>query len=134
MEAELYDGTGAITVIWLGRRRIGGINPGRSMQVAGRIGVHDAHPDHVQPALRAAAVSAHPPDSTVASVEALVRHQLASALGGRRGMLEAALPTLLFTVGWLTLKDLRLALMISVACRAGAAGAPAGPAIAPSSS
>lgn len=60
-------------------------------------------------------MSTHPPDSTVASVEALVRHQLASALGGRRGMLEAALPTLLFTFGWLVLKDLRLALMISVA-------------------
>lgn len=41
LEAELYDGTGAITVIWLGRRRIGGINPGRSVQVRGRIGVHE---------------------------------------------------------------------------------------------
>lgn len=41
LEAELYDGTGAITVIWLGRRRIGGIAPGRSVQVRGRIGVHD---------------------------------------------------------------------------------------------
>ena len=41
LEAELYDGTGAITVIWLGRRRIGGVAPGRSIQVRGRIGVHD---------------------------------------------------------------------------------------------
>lgn len=41
LEAELYDGTGSICVIWLGRRRIGGINPGRSVQVRGRIGVHD---------------------------------------------------------------------------------------------
>jgi hypothetical protein len=41
LEAELYDGTGALTVIWLGRRRIGGITPGRSVQVRGRIGVHD---------------------------------------------------------------------------------------------
>lgn len=41
LEAELYDGTGAITVIWLGRRRIAGIGPGRSIQVSGRIGVHD---------------------------------------------------------------------------------------------
>ena len=41
LEAELYDGTGAITVIWLGRRRIGGIAPGRSLQVRGRIGIHD---------------------------------------------------------------------------------------------
>jgi hypothetical protein len=41
LEAELYDGTGAITVIWLGRRRIAGIAPGRSLQVSGRIGVSD---------------------------------------------------------------------------------------------
>jgi len=41
LEAELYDGTGSITVIWLGRRRIGGIQPGRSLQVSGRIGLHD---------------------------------------------------------------------------------------------
>lgn len=41
LEAELYDGSGAITVIWLGRRRIAGIGPGRSIQVSGRIGVHD---------------------------------------------------------------------------------------------
>ena len=27
LEAELYDGTGTVTVIWLGRRRIAGIAP-----------------------------------------------------------------------------------------------------------
>ncbi|CUR54779.1 Nucleic acid binding, OB-fold, tRNA/helicase-type [metagenome] len=41
LEAELFDGTGVITVIWLGRRRIGGISPGSSVQIEGRIGVHD---------------------------------------------------------------------------------------------
>ena len=41
LEAELYDGSGTITVLWLGRRRIGGIFPGRSIRVTGRIGVHD---------------------------------------------------------------------------------------------
>ena len=40
LEAELYDGTGTITVLWLGRRRITGIFPGRSIRVTGRIGVH----------------------------------------------------------------------------------------------
>jgi hypothetical protein len=39
LEAELYDGTGSITVLWLGRRRIAGIFPGRSIRVTGRIGV-----------------------------------------------------------------------------------------------
>ncbi len=41
LEAELYDGSGIITLVWLGRRRIAGIDPGRSMRVRGRIGVHD---------------------------------------------------------------------------------------------
>ena len=49
------------------------------------------------------------------TVEAVVRRQLATALGGRRGMFEAAVPTLLFTVTWLTQRNLTLALTISVA-------------------
>ena len=41
LEAELYDGSGAITLIWLGRRQITGIGPGRQLEVEGRIGVQD---------------------------------------------------------------------------------------------
>lgn len=41
LEAELYDGTGSIYVVWLGRRRIGGVSPGRGIRVEGRIGTHD---------------------------------------------------------------------------------------------
>jgi hypothetical protein len=41
LEAELSDGSGAINVVWLGRRRIAGIDPGRSIEVEGRIGAHD---------------------------------------------------------------------------------------------
>ncbi len=37
LEAELYDGTGTVNLIWLGRRRIPGIEPGRSLKVRGRI-------------------------------------------------------------------------------------------------
>lgn len=40
LEAELYDGTGSLTLLWLGRRRIAGIHPGRALRVTGRIGVH----------------------------------------------------------------------------------------------
>jgi hypothetical protein len=43
LEAELYDGTSVITVVWLGRRRIAGIEPGRQIQVLGRIGVQNQH-------------------------------------------------------------------------------------------
>ncbi len=38
LEADLYDGTGGLDVIWLGRRRIAGIDPGTQMIVEGRIG------------------------------------------------------------------------------------------------
>lgn len=44
LEAELYDGTGTITLIWLGRRRIGGIDCGRSMVARGRLTEHDGRP------------------------------------------------------------------------------------------
>jgi hypothetical protein len=41
LAAELYDGSGVITLIWLGRRRIAGVEPGRAVRVEGRIGVQD---------------------------------------------------------------------------------------------
>ena len=41
LEAELFDVSGAITLIWLGRRQITGIGPGRQLEVEGRIGVQD---------------------------------------------------------------------------------------------
>lgn len=44
LEAELYDGTGSITLIWLGRRRIGGIECGRSLVARGRMTEHDGRP------------------------------------------------------------------------------------------
>lgn len=49
-----------------------------------------------------------------ATVEAVVRQQLSRALGGRRGMAEAAVPTILFTVTWLVGRDLTTALAVSV--------------------
>ena len=48
------------------------------------------------------------------TVEAVVRAQLTKALGGRRGMAEAAVPTILFTVTWLALRDMPIAIMVSV--------------------
>ncbi|MBV9847026.1 MAG: OB-fold nucleic acid binding domain-containing protein [Kutzneria sp.] len=41
LEAELYDGTEGITLVWLGRRRIPGIEPGRTLKARGRIAVRD---------------------------------------------------------------------------------------------
>lgn len=41
LEAELYDGTGTVTLVWLGRRRIAGIDPGRSLVARGRLTKRD---------------------------------------------------------------------------------------------
>ncbi|MBO0840532.1 MAG: OB-fold nucleic acid binding domain-containing protein [Sciscionella sp.] len=43
LEAELYDGTDAVTLVWLGRRKIPGIEPGRTIKVRGRIAERDGH-------------------------------------------------------------------------------------------
>lgn len=52
---------------------------------------------------------------TEETVEAVVRAQLAHALGGRRGMFEAAVPTILFTLTFLATRELRTALVVSIA-------------------
>lgn len=44
LEAELFDGTGSVSLVWLGRRRIAGIEPGRRLVARGRVGVHDGRP------------------------------------------------------------------------------------------
>jgi Protein of unknown function (DUF3159) len=61
-------------------------------------------------------VNDQPPAASadVETVEQVVRAQLAKALGGRRGMLEAAIPTILFTVTWLVVDDLPTALIVSL--------------------
>ncbi|WP_020495081.1 MULTISPECIES: OB-fold nucleic acid binding domain-containing protein [Sciscionella] len=37
LEAELFDGTDGVTLIWMGRRRIPGIEPGRTIKARGRL-------------------------------------------------------------------------------------------------
>lgn len=60
----------------------------------------------------------HLTGTTTRTVEEVVRQQLATALGGRRGMLEAAVPTAAFTVLFLTTHDLKLSVLIAVGCAA----------------
>jgi hypothetical protein len=64
------------------------------------------------PGSGAAAGHHHPVDRE--TVEAVVRGQIARALGGRRGMAEAAAPTICFTVSYVTTKDVRLAIAASL--------------------
>ncbi|BCL16408.1 hypothetical protein GA0074694_6015 [Micromonospora inyonensis] len=41
LEADLYDGSDVVTLVWLGRRHIAGIEPGRHLTVRGRVAVRD---------------------------------------------------------------------------------------------
>jgi RecG-like helicase len=41
LEVELRDGSGAVTLVWLGRRQITGIDPGRTLKIWGRISCHE---------------------------------------------------------------------------------------------
>ena len=38
LEAEIYDGSAAVVLVWLGRRRIEGVQAGRRLTAHGRIG------------------------------------------------------------------------------------------------
>lgn len=49
VEAELWDGSGRLTLLFLGRRRIAGITPGRSIVVHGRAILRDGSAVMVNP-------------------------------------------------------------------------------------
>jgi hypothetical protein len=50
----------------------------------------------------------------IETVEQLVRSKLSEALGGRRGIVESAVPTVLFTVLFVSTHELRLSLVASI--------------------
>src|SRR5688500_17267870 len=58
LEAELYDGTGTVTLVWLGRRRIRGIDPGRALVARGRLTRQDGRPTIYNPSYELRAASA----------------------------------------------------------------------------
>jgi hypothetical protein len=41
LEAELFDGSDSMDLVWLGRRRIAGLEPGRRVVARGRVGDHN---------------------------------------------------------------------------------------------
>ena len=41
LEADLYDGSDMVRLVWLGRRNIAGIEPGRAITVHGRIAARE---------------------------------------------------------------------------------------------
>lgn len=43
LQAELYDGTDSVSLIWLGRRSIPGVETGRTVKARGRLAMRDGH-------------------------------------------------------------------------------------------
>lgn len=41
LEAELFDGSGSLRLLWIGQRRISGVEPGRRMVVEGMVAAGD---------------------------------------------------------------------------------------------
>ena len=58
LEAELWDGTGTVTLVWLGRRRIRGIDPGRTLVARGRLTKREGKPTVFNPEYELKAVGA----------------------------------------------------------------------------
>lgn len=57
--------------------------------------------------------AAQRPAANVETVEQLVRQQLSKALGGARGVIEAAVPTAAFTLSYVVTGELKTSLMIA---------------------
>ena len=59
LEVVLVDDTGGITVVFLARRRIGGIRPGTVMTVEGMVGQHDRKLAILNPVFELESVPGH---------------------------------------------------------------------------
>lgn len=52
LEAEIYDGSGHLTLIWLGRRSLSGVDVGRSITAQGRLTCPQGEPVIFNPSYR----------------------------------------------------------------------------------
>ena len=58
-EVELYDGTGVVTLVFLGRKRVPGVEPGRSLTARGRLTTLEGRRVIFNPSYELLAPSAH---------------------------------------------------------------------------
>lgn len=49
LEADLYDGSGTLRIVWLGRREIAGIEPGRRIRLEGLVCFQQGRPTMYNP-------------------------------------------------------------------------------------
>jgi hypothetical protein len=87
-------------------------------------------PSPAQPPVPVVEADAQPPDTSEGAgvtrseadlrryetVEDLLRDKLSDAIGGWRGAVESAVPTLAFAITWSVTKDLRTSLLVAGAC------------------
>jgi hypothetical protein len=52
LEAEVYDGSGHITLVWIGHRRLAGVDAGRAISAEGRVTCPQGHPTIYNPSYR----------------------------------------------------------------------------------
>ena len=122
--AELYDGSGSLYVVWLGRRQIAGIEPGRRLRIAGH-GRPQADgqralfnpryelvpgrcPSDVTRRTATAGARRVGPGTPRRACRQVIAEQfsLQAAIGGPRGLVESVLPMTVFSVVWAFTHDL----------------------------
>lgn len=96
-----WDGNGSVNLVWIGRRsiaeeRAGHVPAGARPGGQGARGADDLQPGLRDRADRVSAAGTPAAPATPETVEALIRHRLSTALGGWRGSIETALPTVVF--------------------------------------
>ena len=125
---ELFDGTGSLSLVWLGRRAVVGIIPGVKLRVEtcgvdrrsttpptrSSLTMADPGLDPVGHTGESAEVARVDPAAPFVTVEELLRARLGAAFGGWRGALESAVPTLAFVVAWNLTADVRMAAILAV--------------------
>ena len=59
LEATLWDDTGGVTVVWLGRRRVAGVKPGARLRVEGILADHHGELAFLNPTTELLAAGHH---------------------------------------------------------------------------
>ncbi len=59
LEVEVYDGTGSVWIVWLGRRQIAGVKAGVTVSASGRVGVMSGRRTMFNPAYTIIPSAAH---------------------------------------------------------------------------
>lgn len=85
LTAELFDGTGYLTLVWMGRRTIPGIGPGVRMRATGRVMMRHGRPVMFNPTFDVVAASAREHEPASQTPRPRVRRALGGATSAATG-------------------------------------------------